>query len=234
MTGVQVKNKAGSNGDDGDGESTLSSKERLLLVTQELMWDQDLTPGEIFRVVEKFYGREKARGSSFYILRSGFHCSFQSEVPFVTASIYYRNMCRIYPQFEVELWVTAAKMFKNMVMEGGSTGVVIRSEPEYCAVQQEYFDAFRICPPKRVNVFAALIQDRSCMRKILAHPEYFQRIVDIFSYVEPRGVAMLRAELLAAYQQEVERHTETGGLPGEETGITDRMSIIHETRYLST
>lgn len=39
MTGVQVKNGAGSYGDDGDGESTLSSKERLLLVTQELMWD---------------------------------------------------------------------------------------------------------------------------------------------------------------------------------------------------
>lgn len=90
MEGVQVKNDAGLDGD-GNGERTLSSKARLLQVAQELMGDQDLTPGEIIGVVEKFYGQEKARCCSFNILRSGFHCSFQSEVPFVTASIYSRK-----------------------------------------------------------------------------------------------------------------------------------------------
>ncbi len=242
VEGVQMKNGAELDGnDDRNGGSTLSSGARLLQVAQELMWDQDLTPAEIIGVVEKFYGREKARCSSFSILRNGFHCSFQSEIPFVTASIYFRNMRTIYPLFEIELCTTAARMFKNMVMERGSTGVVIRSEPEFCAVQREYFDAFRVSPPKRVNVFAALIQDRSCIRKILVNPEYFKRIVDIFSFVEPCGVTTLRARILAEYQQELERLTETGASESDGPGITDRldslrhrMSVIRETKVLST
>lgn len=225
--------------EDDDRAPELSAEGKLSLVAKELMWDQDMDPREILAAVERVFGREKARTRSYDLLRDGFHRAFRSEVPFISASIYIRNVRKIYPRIEIDLSRTAIRMFKNMIMEQGSTGVALRSEPEYRAAQQAYFDAFRIYPPKTANVFAVLVHDRNCMRKLSASPEYFQRIVEIFSFVEPLGVETLRADLVAQYQQEVDRlggadepAGQKASAPAKVDKIRRRIAVIRDTtRY---
>lgn len=217
----------------------LSNEGKIAYVAQELMWDQELDPRDILVVVEGVYGQERARGRLYDILLSAFHRSFRSEIPFITASIYFRNVSKVYPQIGIDLSKTAIRMFKNMIMERGTTGVVIRSEPEYRIVQQAYYDAFRIYPPRTANVFETLIRDRNCMQKLYDNPIFFKRIVEIFSFVEPRGVEELRVRLVAQYQQELEAldgagvtYDDAAGILGRIDEIRQRMIVIGEiTRY---
>lgn len=181
---------------------------KLAVLAHELMWDQDLAPKDVLAAVARVFGEEKARTKSYDLLLDGFHRAFRSSIPFITASIYFRNVMNVFPRVGISLSTSTIRMFKNMVMEMGTTGVALRSDPEYRTAQKEYFDAFGIYPPKTANVFAVLVQDKRCRAKLLLHPEFFQRVVDIFSFSNPRGVEELRADLLAEYQREIDRLTE--------------------------
>lgn len=226
----------GTDNETFDHGAARTRKAKLAVLAHELMWDQDLAPQDVLAAVARVFGEEKARTKSYDLLLDGFHRAFRSSIPFITASIYFRNVMKVFPRFGISLSTTTIRMFKNMVMEIGTSGVAVRSDPEYRAAQKEYFDAFGIYPPKTANVFAVLVQDKRCRAKLLLHPEFFQRIVDIFSFADPRGVLELRAELLAEYQREIDRLTdivdasEEGEVePGEGRieEIRRRMAVFH-------
>lgn len=225
----QVNDMGGATGrDEADERVAVTHKAKLVAMAQELMWDQDLTPKEVLAVVERVFGAEKARTGSYYLLLDGFHRAFRSDIPFVTASIYFRNIRKVFPNVDHSLSTTTIRMFKNMVMEMGNTGIALRSDAEYRAAQQSYYEAFGIYPPKSANVFAVLVQDRRCRTKLLQHPDFFTRVVDIFSFVDPLGVQELREDLLAEYQRELDRLTEV--VDANEEGAVSAGSRIDEIR----
>jgi len=179
---------------------------KLQYIVSQLMWEQHFSKKDIILIFTDLFHEDEIKENFCDILRSGLRYCFKSEIPFTTAGIYINNIKKVCPDLTVELSKTITNMFKNMVMDMGNTGVSIPNKNAYLRIQQECVQALGIIPPRSSKVLRAIIYDKKCKRKIYKSPEYFIRIVDIFSEVNHEHVFSIYKSLIDQYQKEIEYH----------------------------
>lgn len=159
----------------------LSQSKRYEIITDRLMREKNLDESEILSLISKYFKKEYIKKNILKICAGGLDYCFNSEYPFTTAGIYYKNILKIYPDFNLFFSYETDNSFKNMIMERGKTNVKIKTPVDYYRVQNEFLENFDMKPPKSVNIFKAILFDEHCINKMLENLEYYFRVKNIFA-----------------------------------------------------
>lgn len=158
----------------------LSQSKRYEIITDRLMREKNLDESEILSLISKYFKKEYIKKNILKICAGGLDYCFNSEYPFTTAGIYYKNILKIYPDFNLFFSNQTDNSFKNMIMERGKTNVKIKTHEDYYRLQNEFFENFDMKPPKSVNILKAILFDEHCINKMSENLKYYFRVKNIF------------------------------------------------------
>lgn len=152
------------------------SKRRIAKEIALKLMEKELSKEEILRILESYGSPKKT------ILIDAFQYSFDSDSPFETASIYYRNMLKVLPTFQREFSRTKARMFCNLILRKGNVskyGIEIESLLDYWKYQSMFVSAFNMKPPRSEKVLQVMKEDNNLSR-LVNNPKYIYRVIRIF------------------------------------------------------
>ncbi|CAG0963521.1 hypothetical protein METP3_00995 [Methanosarcinales archaeon] len=184
-------------------EVELSNREKYKRIADILMREKEIGEKEILKLLSKYFGSNIIdKKKLLNICSSGFHFSFHSDNPFITAGIYYRNILKICPTFSSILSSSNAKMFRNMIMEKGETKIKIRTFDDYIVTQSEYYENFNNAPPKSINIFNSILADKNSINEMVNNLEYFFRVKNILYSIKNNRFKKLKIILLEELEEE--------------------------------
>jgi len=183
-------------------DAGLSKSKKYEIITDRLMREKNLDEEEILSLIRKYFNMRSIQKNIFKICVGGLDYCFNSDYPFTTAGIYYKNILKVYPDFNLSFSRQIDNTFKNMIMEKGKTNIKIKTLEDYYRVQNEFFENFDMKPPKSVNVFKAILDDEHCINKMLEELEYYFRVKNIFYFVGNHRLENLKSIILKKFEEE--------------------------------
>ncbi len=194
-------------------------------ITSKLM-DRDLTKVELIEIISVNFPGELNEKTLRKIYMSGIRHSYDSPNPFLTASIFYKNMSKCVPNSSDVLANVSARTFKNMILGMSKTKIRIDNCEDYKIVRQKFKCSFDIEPPSSLSILKAIMNDTKTMNKISQNPQFREKIESILFDLDPTELGKLEEKRLKTINNEID------DLKFEKMFIVDDNELTHINRKM--
>ena len=82
-------------------------------------------------------------------------------------------------KFQIAFIESLPRMFKNIILNMGTTGHEIRDKIEYLRFIDDFKKSFNITVPKSQNIFKAIVDQKKAIYSVINNHEYYNRVFDI-------------------------------------------------------
>lgn len=173
--------------------SDLSKTQRGKILGEKLMV-QDLEEEEVKTIIENLFPGDEYKNSARYGIRN----SYNSDDPFYTAGIYYKNILKVFEGFKYTYTgKIAIETFINMIFGTGRTNVEIKDHNTYLRIQSEYHSNFGLRPPKSIIILNSILDNPKHYEFLVNNPEYYVRLKNIFYFLsEDQKFEKLKNDIL--------------------------------------